>query len=116
MPKEQTPAPAATSPNPMPAPGRIVHLYGEKWDGPRPGIIINNNLEASGDDGLIGYVDVNIFLHGKNDQPLLTTARLSPSGNTIIAVPLFSGGPDAANLTDECDGWGEVYAIFPPRV
>jgi hypothetical protein len=115
MPKDQTPA-AVTSQAPIPAPGRIVHLYGDKWDGPRPGIIVANNLEATGDDEPIAFVDVNIFLHGKNDQPLLTTARLSPSGNTIIAVPLFGGGPDSTKLTDECDGWGQVYAIFPPRI
>jgi len=110
---EVSPAP---TPYPSPAPGRVVHLYGEKWEGPRPGIIIKYNFPGSDNDDVIGFVDVNILLHGQDDQPLLTSARISPSGNTLLGVPLFGGRDNPENLHDEIDTWGKVYAIWPPKV
>jgi hypothetical protein len=109
MPKEQTPAPSpAPAAEPQPTVGQIVHLHGTKWSGPRPGIIVHVDSKQ--------YIDANIFLHGDEDQPLLTTARLSPSGTTIERVPIFAGPADDQYLIDECGGWRQVYAVWPPKV
>lgn len=83
------PAPPPTKPetSSMPAQcGRIVHVYSQAWEGPRPGLVLAQVHGESHDQRQL--VAVNVMLDGLRDESVLRRCRNSKSGNTLIA-PLF---------------------------
>lgn len=122
--------------------GRILHVYGPGWHGPRPGLVVNpagdveivvvkhrraedgafvedengqRIEEARESAGHTQAVNVNVALDGFADEVALSHCRREPSGNTLRDVPVF------ASLNDEQREWLRTYAPngawaeWPPR-
>jgi len=122
----ETPSPSvanvatARSPIQVPSCGRILHLWSDRWDGPRPAVVIKSRIE---EDRV--FVDCNVSFHGVEDASLLHAARLVASGNTLAGVELLQpprpagfGDLDAAiHSADICnnEAFGRVVAVWPPR-
>jgi hypothetical protein len=69
---------------------RIVHVYSNRWRGPRPGVVVCG-WGVSADTQLI---NVNVFLDGANDTKVLAEFRARPDGNTLTSVPLYDALDD----------------------
>lgn len=65
--------------------GRVVHVYSNRWDGPRPGIVICGWGIGSGRQ----LINVNVMLDGANEPEALDDFRKRGQGNTLTSVGLY---------------------------
>lgn len=61
--------------------GRVVHVYSDRWEGPRPGIVVFGGGGES--------YTVNAMLDGFRDQQALLEFRQVPTGNSLTGVVLY---------------------------
>lgn len=78
--------------------GRILHLYSNRWIGPRPAIVVNCWPPTQESDEY--RVNVNVQLDGSTDGNFLNDCRSSPSGNTINALTVHDEPPTGRTLAD----------------
>lgn len=65
--------------------GRVVHVYSNRWRGPRPGLVIC----GWGVSGTHQLINVNVMLDGANDTKVLAEFRARPDGNTLTSIGLY---------------------------
>lgn len=71
-------------PSQVPTCGRILLIYSEMWEGPRPGIVQRAERHP---DGRV-TATVNLLVDGSRDVSMLLASRLASTGTTLSGVPV----------------------------
>lgn len=78
------PAAPPDRPSQVPTCGRILMLYSQMWEGPRPGIVQRAARDGAGRVS----ATVNLVIDGTRDVSMLLASRLAPAGTTLDGVPV----------------------------
>jgi chaperonin cofactor prefoldin len=90
---------------------RVVEVYSNRWEGKRPGIVVNTPLPL--DPGTKPDVYVNVFLDGTRDSSVLHAWRGRPEGNTVRVLALAQHD-DLVALPAEGDWYVARMPFIPP--
>lgn len=90
--------------------GRVVHVYSNRWDGPRPGIV----TQAWGVGNTYQYVNVTVIPDGCNDSKWVDEMAKSGQGTSLGSVGLYEPLAPGERSSLIC-GTGSSSSNNPPR-
>lgn len=90
---------------------RVVEVYSNRWEGKRPGIVVNTPLPLGPNTKPDVYV--NVFLDGTRDSSVLHAWRGRPEGNTV-RVLVLAQHDDVVVLPAEGDWYVARMPFIPP--